>query len=101
HPLSATRLGTILYRPDGNMAAQLAKPGSHGDDQRPPANAPAYANLNFGRYAVDEQDSTIAHLVHVSLIPSWPGTTQIRWVQSRTGAHSRCPHLSGTPATAC
>ena len=61
------------------MSAQLAKPGPYEDDQQPDAYAIAYS----GPYDVDEQSSTVAHQVQVSVIPSWLGTTQIRQVQFR------------------
>ena len=77
HPLGDTLLGTILYTPDGYMAAQLAKPGPYENDQQPTAYAIAYS----GPYDVDEQASTVAHQVQVSVIPSWLGTTQLRQVQ--------------------
>jgi hypothetical protein len=77
HPLGNNPLGTILYTPDGYMAAQLAKPGPYADDQQPTAYAIAYS----GPYDVDEQASTVAHQVQVSVIPSWRGTTQLRQVQ--------------------
>ena len=76
-PLGTTPLGTILYTPDGYMAAQLARPGPYADDQQPNAYAYAYS----GPYDVDEQAGTVAHHVQVSVIPSWLGTTQIRQVQ--------------------
>lgn len=77
HPLGDHPLGTILYTPDGYMCAQLAKPGPYGDDQQPDAYAVAYS----GPFEVNEQASTVAHQVQVSVIPSWLGTTQIRQVQ--------------------
>jgi hypothetical protein len=77
HPLGEHPLGSILYTPDGYMSAQLAKPGPYADDQRPTAYLIAYS----GPFEVDEQTSTVAHQVQVSVIPSWLGTTQIRQVQ--------------------
>lgn len=77
HPLGDTPLGTILYTPDGYMAAQLAKPGPYKDNQQPTAYAIAYS----GPYAVNEQASTVTHQVQVSVIPHWLGTTQLRQVQ--------------------
>src|SRR5258706_15880152 len=77
HSLGTHPLGTILYTPDGYMSAQLAKPGPYADDQQPDAYAIAYS----GPYDVNEQVSTVAHQVQVSVIPSWLGTTQIRQVQ--------------------
>jgi hypothetical protein len=79
HPLGTNPLGTILYTPDGYMAAQLARPGPYEDDQKPVAYYVAYS----GPYDVDEQTRTVAHQVQVSVIPSWLGTTQIRQVQFR------------------
>jgi Lipocalin-like domain len=77
HPLGDTPLGTILYTPDGYMSAQLARPGPYQDAQEPTAYAFAYS----GPFDVDEQSSTVAHHVQVSVIPSWVGTTQTRKVQ--------------------
>ena len=77
HPLGPHPLGTILYTPDGYMSAQLTKPGPYVDDQQPDTYAIAYS----GPYEVNEQASTVAHQVQVSVIPSWLGTTQVRQVQ--------------------
>ena len=79
HPLGNNPLGTILYTPDGYMSAQLGRPGPYEDDQKPDAYYLAYS----GPFDVDEQTSTVAHQVQVSVIPNWVGTTQIRRVQFR------------------
>jgi enoyl-CoA hydratase/carnithine racemase len=78
-PLGDNPLGTILYTPDGYMSAQLARPGSHEDDERPDAYFVAYS----GPFDVDERAMTVAHHVQVSVIPSWLGTTQLRQVEFR------------------
>jgi hypothetical protein len=59
------------------MSAQLAKPGPYTDGQQLTAYAIAYS----GPFKVNEQASTVAHQVQVSVIPSRLGTTQIRQVQ--------------------
>jgi hypothetical protein len=77
HPLGDRPFGTILYTPDGYMSAQLARPGPYTNDGQPSAYYIAYS----GPFDINEQASTVAHHVEVSVIPSWLGTTQIRRVQ--------------------
>lgn len=76
HPLGEHPNGTILYTPDGYMAAQLAAAGPYQDDDRPDAYAVAYS----GSYDVDQDNQTVAHHLQVSVIPHYVGATLLRQV---------------------
>jgi hypothetical protein len=57
HPLGLSPRGLIVYTPDGHMSAQLANPDMSG--------YVAYG----GRFAVNEETSTLHHDVTMSMMP--------------------------------
>lgn len=86
YPLGENAQGTILYAPDGYMAAQLMRPGrkafAGGDIYQASADefrdaASAYLSYS-GPYHVDEQQGLLSHSVELSLFPNWIGQVQQR-----------------------
>lgn len=86
YPLGEDAQGTILYTPDGYMAAQLMRPGrkafAGGDIYQANADefrdaASAYLSYS-GPYHVDEQHGLLSHSVELSLFPNWIGQVQQR-----------------------
>lgn len=86
YPLGEEAQGSILYAPDGYMAAQLMRPGrkafSGGDIYQASADefrdaASAYLSYS-GPYHVDEQQGLLSHSVELSLFPNWIGPVQQR-----------------------
>ena len=86
YPLGDDAQGTILYAPDGYMAAQLMRQGrkafSGGDLYQASAEefrdaASAYLSYS-GPYHVDEQRGLLSHCVELSLFPNWIGQVQQR-----------------------
>ncbi|MDN2708422.1 lipocalin-like domain-containing protein [Janthinobacterium sp. SUN118] len=86
YPMGEDAQGTILYAPDGYMAAQLMrrgrKPFPGGDLYQASADefrdaASAYLSYS-GPYHVDEQQGLLSHYVELSLFPNWIGQVQQR-----------------------
>ena len=86
YPLGEDAQGSILYAPDGYMAAQLMRPGrkafSGGDLYLASADefrdaASGYLSYS-GPYHVDEQQGLLSHCVELSLFPNWIGQVQQR-----------------------
>ncbi|WP_420108544.1 lipocalin-like domain-containing protein [Mycolicibacter arupensis] len=69
HPLGTAPRGLILYTADGYMSAQLA--GSSD------AALPTYIAYG-GRFHVDEDTSTVHHVVSVSMLPELLAGPQLR-----------------------
>jgi hypothetical protein len=66
HPLGRAPLGLILYTVDGHMSAQLADSGMQGF-------------ISYGgRFAVDEETSTLHHDVTISMMPELLTQPQFR-----------------------
>jgi hypothetical protein len=66
HPLGPSPRGLIVYTPDGHMSAQLANPDMSG--------YVAYG----GRFAVNEETSTLHHDVTMSMLPELLAQPQFR-----------------------
>jgi len=66
HPLGPSPRGLIVYTPDGHMSAQLANPDMSG--------YVAYC----GRFAVNEETSTVHHDVTMSMMPELLAQPQFR-----------------------
>lgn len=66
HPLGLSPRGLIVYTPDGHMSAQLANPDMSG--------YVAYG----GRFAVNEETSTLHHDVTMSMMPELLAQPQFR-----------------------
>jgi hypothetical protein len=66
HPLGLSPRGLIVYTPDGHMSAQLANPDMSG--------YVAYG----GRFAVNEETSTLHHAVTMSMMPELLAQPQFR-----------------------
>ena len=81
--------GLIIYQPDGYMAVQIMHDPRAMFAKSPPTSAPTYDELKnaffgyyayWGRYAINEADSSVVHSVQGSLLPGEVGLNYKRFL---------------------
>lgn len=87
--------GRIMYDAQGNMAAQLMRPGRPVHAGTPPTEAERAASYGsyvayYGRYSIDAATGSVTHHVEGALNPNWPTTDLVRyWEFSADGRRLR------------
>lgn len=76
--------GRIMYDAEGNMAAQLMRPGRPVHAAATPTEAERAASYGsyvayYGRYSIDETTAKVTHHVEGALNPNWPKTDLVRY----------------------
>jgi hypothetical protein len=104
YPLGTKPEGFLIYTPEGFVSAQLMKPGrrmfhSHdwheGTPEEYQESGRGYIAY-CGRYEVDEENRTVAHLPSVALLPNLIGGRHLRTVTLCEGTLTL--YASGVPA---
>ena len=73
-----------MYDAEGNMAAQLMRPGRPVHAAATPTEAERAASYGsyvayYGRYSIDETTAKVTHHVEGALNPNWPKTDLVRY----------------------
>ena len=104
YPLGAKPEGFLIYTPDGFVSAQLMKPGramfrSHdwlgGTAEEYQESGRGYIAY-CGRYEVDEEKRTVAHIPSVALLPNLIGGRHLRSVTLCEGKLTLCAMEAST-----
>ena len=98
YPLGTKPEGYLIYTPEGFVSAQLMKPGrrmfqSHDWHEGTPEEYQEAGRgyiAYCGRYEVDEEKRTVAHIPSVSLLPNLIGGRHVRTVTLCEGTLTLC-----------